>query len=139
MCISALKDITNKQREEWYRKCYALIYKLRPDIKVHCLGSATLQNAEKFPFTSMDATSWIMSGANGNVLTDKGVVYVGNRVKLTQAEIDALSTLLDKYGITVDQVCQDYRYRMVANVHYLYDKSRTTEFQNKKIIPRRLF
>ena len=25
MCISALKDITNKQREEWYSKCYSFI------------------------------------------------------------------------------------------------------------------
>lgn len=138
MCISALKDITNSEREKWYSKCYDLIYKLRPDIKVHCLGSATLQNAKKFPFTSMDATSWIMSGANGNVLTDKGVIYVGNKTKLTQTEIDALGTMLNKYGLTVNQVCKDYRYRMVANVHYLYDKSRTTEFQNNKIIQRRL-
>lgn len=139
MCISALKDITNAQREAWYTKCYALIYKMRPDIKVHCLGSATLQNAEKFAFTSMDATSWIMAGANGNVYTDRGTIYVGNRVKLTEEETAILQDMLDKYGITVEQVCTDYKYRMVANVRYLYDKSRTTEFKSSKSSMRRLF
>lgn len=139
MCISALKDITNKQREEWYSKCYSFIYKMRPDIKVHCLGSATLQNAEKFPFTSMDATSWIMTGANGNIFTDNGVIYVGNRRILTDEETSILENMLKEYGITVEQVCTDYRYRMLANVHYLYKKSRTTEFKNNRLTVRRLF
>ena len=140
LCISGLKNITNKQREEWYRKCFSYICRLRPDIKIHCLGSATIQNAEKYPFTSMDATSWIMTGANGSILTDNGIIYVGDRRSLTEDEISVLQSLLDKYDITVEQVCTNYRYRMLANVHYLYDKSKTTKLKNIKLsFKRRLF
>lgn len=139
ICLSGNKELTNKQREDWYETCYSYIYKLNPNVKVHCLGSATLQNAERFPFTSMDATSWIMTGANGSILTDVGVVYVGTAIKLSDIERQAVEKIVSKYGLTVDDVITNYKARMVANVNYLYEKSLSTEFKNKRSTNRRLF
>ena len=140
ICISGFKDLTNKQREEWYEKCfYEISHSNHPDIKVHCLGSATMSNAIKFPFTSMDATSWIMTGANGSILTDMGVVYLGKRTRLTEQEYKVVHEILDKYGYTVDDAIENYRVRVCANVHYLYDKSRNTDFNGGKFNRRRLF
>lgn len=139
ICLSGNKELTNKQREDWYETCYSYIYKLNPNVKVHCLGSATLQNAERFPFTSMDATSWIMTGANGSILTDVGVVYVGTAIKLSDIERQAVEKIVSKYDLTVDDVITNYKARMVANVNYLYEKSLSTEFKNKRSMNRRLF
>ena len=140
ICISGFKDLTNKQREQWYEKCFDVISNSNhPDIKVHCLGSATLTNAIKYPFTSMDATSWIMTAANGSILTDVGVVYIGKRTRLTDIEYSAVQEILDKYGYSVDEAIDNYRVRVCTNVHYLYDKSNTTDFVGSKSIRRRLF
>ena len=140
ICISGNKELTNKQREEWYLKCFDIIkHSKRPDLKVHCLGSATLQNAQKYPFTSMDATSWIMAGANGNILTNNGAIYVGKSVNLTDSEITQLNSISEMYGFTAEQLIADYKARMVVNVNYLYKASQETTFKNKMKFKRRLF
>jgi hypothetical protein len=87
----------------------------------------------------MDATSWIMTGANGSILTDVGVVYVGTAIKLSDIERQAVEKIVSKYGLTVDDVITNYKARMVANVNYLYEKSLATEFKNKRSTNRRLF
>lgn len=139
ICLSGNKELTNAQREYWYDMCYSYIYKINPNIKVHCLGSATIQNAEKFPFTSMDATSWIMTGANGSILTDKGAIYIGNQILLSDIEKQYLNDIVKKYDLTVDDVVKDYKARMLVNVHYLFDKSSKTTFKNNTTTKRRLF
>ena len=145
MCISARKDITNKQREDWYEKCFYIIsHSQHKNIKVHCLGSATLSNAEKFPFTSMDATSWIMSGANGSIQTDYGVMYVGDhchtlRQTLPEKAVNDLEQYCSQFGMTLDEVGDDYRARICFNIHYLFDKSKSTSYNNIGFRKRRLF
>lgn len=140
MCLSAFKDTVNKYREDWYEQCFNLIRECgRDDIKFHCLGSATIQNVEKFPFYSTDATSWIMSGANGSILTDKGAIYVGNKTILSDLDRKAIEPIVSKYGLTVDDVVNDYKARMVCNVHYLYEKSQKTDFIGLSAARRRLF
>ena len=129
ICLSGNKELTNKQREDWYEKCYSYIRRINPKVKIHCLGSATLQNVEKFPFTSMDATSWIMTGANGGILTDKGVVYVGNTSALNEQEVQAVNEMLQKYNYTLKEAQEDYKVRMLINIHYLHEKSKTISFK----------
>jgi len=51
ICISGNKELTSSQREDWYAQCYSVIKQSNnPNVKVHCLGSATLSNAIKYPF-----------------------------------------------------------------------------------------
>lgn len=124
ICLAGNKELTNQQREVWYEQCFNVIKKsIKPYIRTHCLGSATVSNAEKYPFTSMDATSWIMSGANGCVLTDFGAIAVGKKSQLSEIERNELSRILDEYGLTLEQVQSDYKCRMIANVNYLYKAS----------------
>lgn len=148
ICISGNKELTNKQREDWYEKCYDVIKRSNnPNVKVHCLGSATLSNAVKYPFTSMDATSWIMTGATGNIFTDYGNVQVSkestndkNHISnMPEAAQKVIADYCNSYGITLEQAAESYRYRMLINIHYLVDKSAVTEYvpRNHKI--RKLF
>ena len=141
ICISGSKELTNSQRESWYEQCFNIIKRSkRPNIKVHCLGSATMQNAEKFPFTSMDATSWIMTGANGGILTDCGVVYVGDSGKsLTKAQKEAVQSILDEYHLSLEDIGKDYRARMCVNVRQLYKDSQKCEYVGLKYERRKLF
>ena len=145
ICISGMKDLTNQQREDWYEQCFYIIsHSEHKDIKVHCLGSATISNARKYPFTSMDATSWIMTGANGSIQTDYGVIYTGDHLKTLKATIpaDAVQVLEEyckKFGMTLEQMGEDYRARICFNIYYIYDKSRTIKYNKVKFSKRRLF
>lgn len=148
ICISGNKELTNKQREIWYTKCFEIIQNSgNPNVKVHCLGSATESNAVRFPFTSMDATSWIMTGANGGILTDFGVVKVSkesakdkdNIKNCSKDVVNFVTNQCKKYGITLEQIQNDYKYRMVMNVHYLYDMSQRTTYNEKKVKTNKLF
>lgn len=148
ICISGNKEITNKQREDFYLKCFDIIKKSNnPNVKTHFLGSATLSNAKKFPVTSMDATSWIMTGANGGILTDWGVLKVSkesvsdkDNITHCSKEIkDSISNYCEKHGIKLEQAQESYRYRMLLNIYYLYEKSQSTSYDGRSLKSNRLF
>ena len=83
ICIAA-HDMNT--RHDWYRDCFSIIkHSKHPNIKVHCLGNSLPEIVDYFPFTSIDASSWKLMGATGNILTSSGIVYVG-----TQHAIDTL-------------------------------------------------
>ena len=140
ICISGNKELTNTQREGWYLECFNVIKKSNnPNVKVHCLGSATLSNAVKFPMTSMDATSWIMTGATGGIFTDYGAVQVSKESIADKDNIahfpkevqENINKYCNKHGITLEQVQDNYKYRMMINVNYLYEKSKSTSYIGK--------
>lgn len=83
---------------KWYADCFAIIKKLRPDIKVHCLGATLTATMKQFPFTSMDASTWVFACMSGCVITSIGRVYVGS--------VDAINEL-SKYPIMeeIQEVC----------------------------------
>ena len=148
ICISGMKDLTRQQRQDWYHTVYDRIANSsNPNVKTHILGSATLSDAEQFPLTSMDATSWIMTSASGSILTDYGVVYVSEKGtnlpnhinNMPQEAKDNISKYLKSIYMTLDDVCANYKNRTLANVCYLYNKSRVTEFIGSTIRRRRLF
>lgn len=148
ICLSGMKDLTRQQRQSWYKEVYEHIKKSKnPNIKTHILGSATLSDVEKFPVTSMDATSWIMTSANGSIMTDYGIVYVSEKCEQHPNHINNmceeakknLITYLKSINMTLDEVCSNYKNRTVANVIYLYNKSVITEFKGLNTNKRRLF
>ena len=148
ICISGNKELTNKQRETWYTTCFDIIRKSsNPNVKTHCLGSATISNAVNFPFTSMDATSWIMTGANGGILTKFGSVKVSkesisdkdNIVNCNKDVMDFVLQQCSTYDITLEQIQTDYKYRMMMNVYYLYNTSQNVSYSGKTTTRKRLF
>lgn len=143
MCIAGSKDLTNADREEFYRKCFYIINNINPKIKVHCLGSATISNAEKFNFLSLDSTTCNMVAAMGNVIIDGQVVYVGDNLetlrKMGDDYINALNIYCDKYGINIDSIGSEYQSRCMFNISYMYEKSKSTITGNMSIKRRKLF
>lgn len=144
MCISGSKDASSVQRDRWFQACYDVIRKSsHPDIKIHFLGIAQFSNAIRFPITSMDATSWIMTGAMGGVMTDYGVVYVGDECKslnhMPEQAAETVRNLCDQYGVTLEGIGSDYKQRMLFNIHYIYNKAKSVEYKHQDLMQRRLF
>ncbi len=50
---------------EWFKQCFAI---LPSTVRVHALGTTVASMLRRFPFDSVDSTSWINAAANGNVL-----------------------------------------------------------------------
>lgn len=143
MAISGSKDIKPSGRYNWFIRCFNTIKNSRnPDVRIHFLGIAKFECAEKFPIQSMDATSWIITGANGSVLTEYGVVYVGDELKtlrtMPREAEDRLKHICDRYGVDIEELGTNYKARMIFNVNYLIEKSRDTEYVGYQKL-RRLF
>lgn len=148
MCISGNKQLTNKQREEFYKKCFAIIHaSANPDIKIHCLGSATLSNARRYPFKSMDASSWIMTGANGGIMTDMGVIKMSkesqndpdNIVNLSEDAKKFVHDQCEELGIKFEDLQDNYRQRVCMNVMYMFSRSQSTDYVGGRIKTNALF
>lgn len=137
ICISGNKELTGKQREAWYEKVFTIIKSSNnANVKTHCLGSATLSNIEMFPFTSMDATSWIMTGSNGSIMTDYGIVFVSNNNlgdpnhinNMPEQAQEKIRQYCNKYNIKLSDCSDNYKFRSLINIHYLFDKSKVVSF-----------
>ena len=141
ICLSGNKELTKKQREDWYCICYDIIKKSsNPNVKTHILGSATISDAVNFPCTSMDASSWIMTGANGSIYTDRGQILISssnkkekdNAFNMSADVLEYVSEQCKKWGYTLEQASENYRYRMLINIHWLYDQSRNCKYVGRK-------
>lgn len=143
MCIAGSKDLTNIDREIFYEKCFDIIDELRPDINIHCLGSATFSNAEKFRFLSLDSTTCNMVAAMGNVFIDGQVTYVGDNLKTLMQKgndyIESLGRYCSKYGIDINAIGSDYQSRLMFNIKYMLEKSASTQTVKTSIKKRKLF
>jgi len=143
LCIAGSKDLTNADREVFYEKCFARIDRVRPDIKVHCLGSATISNVEKFRFTSLDSTTCNMVAAMGNIFIDGQVIYVGDKLatlKLKGADyFDALERHCIEYGININDIGSDYQTRCMFNIKYMLIQSAVVETYNTRVRRQQLF
>lgn len=149
ICVSGNKELTKKQRKQWYAKVYDVIKRSsNPHVKVHCLGSATLTDMQEFPFTSSDATSWLMISAYGSILTPFGTVLVSRMKKFSKDHIlnrppECLQTvhnMCNEFGIKFDDIMESHTVRSHFNIRYLYKASQETTFVERNLkISRGLF
>lgn len=143
LCIAGSKDLTNADREVFYEKCFAKIDRVRPDIKVHCLGSATISNVEKFRFTSLDSTTCNMVAAMGNIFIDGQIVYVGDKLATLKLKgtdyLDALEKHCIEYGININDIGSDYQTRCMFNIKYMLIQSAVVETYNTRVRRQQLF
>lgn len=111
--------------------CFKIISESsNPNVKVHAFGMTSLDLLESYPITSADSTSWIMTGANGNVMTDVGIIAVSDQMskkpehyshlpmKLQKAFEDSLS----EFGFTLDELRHSRDNRIMFNARYMQKK-----------------
>lgn len=142
ICVSGNKEMTAKQRKLWYAKVFDVIVRSsNPNVKTHCLGSATMTDMEEFPFTSSDATSWLLTSATGSILTPFGPVLISDQQKYDKSHIvnlpehcqETIKSMCEEYNIDFDSLLTDYKQRSNFNVMYLFDMSKKTTFVERNL------
>ena len=126
MCISSNKEIDANRRLEWYKRCYEEIQKSsNPNIKTHSLGTQSEKHCEMIPFTSVDATSWIMTGANGNLYTKWGSKTISDMQKgkkknvINDRSFEVFKNYVEENGFTVEDLANKSDERIKWNCLYL--------------------
>ena len=144
--LAATTDSSTKEKEIWFEECFNIIAKSsNPNVKTHAFGMTSLKLLERYPFTSADSTSWIMEGANGNIMTPYGRITVSDSQAHLKSHISnniaekELRKYLQSIGIELELAKKDYKYRMLANLIYLKNWSDNYVYKGSKIKRNKLF
>jgi hypothetical protein len=99
----------------------------RPKLKVHGFGLTTISLMERYPWYSVDSSSWVQIAANGGILLpDHGVISVSKTSSAAKQEGRHINTLpkpqqkavaaeIEKLGFDVERVQTEYITRWVFN------------------------
>lgn len=139
--ISPANDTHTRDKAKWLDHVYLIISKSsNPNVKTHAFGMTSLKLLESYPFYSADSTSWIMTGANGSIMTRHGLVLVSDKQKTdnrhlmykSKPEIEQTRLEVEERGYTMDQVAHDYKARMAINALFLMEWSKNYVYKGKK-------
>ena len=113
-----------------------------PRIKVHGFGITSLPLLLRYPWYSVDSTSWVMTGRFGSVfvpkrrngkyvyneialkvvISDKGDIGDGKHFKnFSQLERQVIHEYFEEHGFTEQQLAEDYMARDRLNIQYFLD------------------
>lgn len=118
-------------KKNFLTRCFEIIKaSSNPNVKVHAFGMTSFDLLEKFPITSADSTSWIMTGANGGIATDIGVIGVSENQSnmmehyshLPQECLEEFNSKLIKYGFDANTLGKDYKARLRYHLRYFRNK-----------------
>lgn len=146
--VSPANDRSTKAKNEWFETVFRLIAQSsNPKVKTHAFGMTSLPVLERYPFTSADSTSWIMTGANGGIMTPYGIVtisakQVGNPQHICHAPLEEqrqVESLCVKYGFNFEDLMTSYQERIKFNVAYLLDWADNYTYKGTEIKKKTLF
>ena len=103
-----------------------------PNVKVHAFGMTSMDILEQYPITSADSTSWIMTGANGNIQVDTGTIAISEKGKIlpehyTHLDMEhrlAFEKSIAQYGFTLHELQHDYKARLRYHLRYISSRSK---------------
>lgn len=135
-------------RDRFLEKCFSVISKSpNPNVKVHAFGMTDRDLLMKYPITSADSTSWIMTGATGGIMTDVGMVTVSSQQAhlkshyshLPKEAIEEFNKTIKEFGFTLDELAESRDKRIMHNARYMKKKFEEIEYKPPQIKKRRLF
>lgn len=148
IALGGTVGLTANVKDNWYNTCFKVIRQsTNPNVKIHAFGMTSLNILEKYPFTSADSTSWIMTAANGNIYTPYGTVCVSkvsqdrpNHItKLPKSVQHNIRKFIEQYGVTVEECMEEYIGRILVNINYLQDWAENYEYKGTNKYQKRLF
>ena len=119
-------------REAFLEKCFKIIKESsNPNVKIHAFGMTDFDLLEKFPITSADSTSWMMTGANGMIRTDYGCLLVSDRQKndpqhYSHLPLEAQQEVnkeIKEFGFTLEDLKNSRDNRIILNAKYMRKKA----------------
>ena len=149
IALGGTVGLDRKTKDTWYNTAFKVIKQSsNPNVKVHAFGMTSIDILEKYPFTSADSTSWLMTAANGNIHTRFGIVNVveGGRNKpnhISKLPLDAEEIiqrdLWNNSELSIEQCAEDYSMRWIANIDYLYNWADNYQYKGNDRYQKRLF
>ena len=146
--ISPANDLNTRAKMEWFETVFKIIRESsNPNVKTHAFGMTSLKVLEKYPFYSADSTSWLMTAANGSIMTKRGIVLMSDvQIKnskhychLPEDAKESIKAEIEGWGYTVEDCMTSYKIRSLVNVAYLMDWAKNYEFKGTNRYQRRLF
>lgn len=126
-------------RKRFLDSCFEIIKKSNnPNVKVHAFGMTDFELLSQYPITSADSTSWIMTGANGGIATDYGIVDVGIKNRFSSNYYTNIKTPISHinlFGETFENLSEDYKARLRYHIRYFKNKAEKVIYKkiaNKK-------
>ena len=124
-------------KKAFLNSCFNIIKKSsNPKVKVHAFGMTSFPLLEQYPITSADSTSWIMTGANGNIMTDVGIIAVSDQMAKLQSHYShlpkhlqqAFEDSLSEFGFTLDELRHSRDNRIMFNARYMNKKASNIKY-----------
>lgn len=118
-------------RDRFLEQCFEVIKKSsNPNVKVHAFGMTDRNLLSKYPITSADSTSWIMTGATGSIMSDVGIVAVSSQQShlpthyshLPKEALKPFEDSISEYGFTLDELAESRDKRIMHNARYMKKK-----------------
>lgn len=128
-------------KESFLDSCFEIIKNSsNPNVKIHAFGMTSFSLLKKYPITSADSTSWIMTGANGSIMTDCGIIQVSDNKSnlpnhyshLDKQHIEIFNTKIKDFGYSLKELAVDYKKRELLNIEYMYKKSKELQYKPKQ-------
>lgn len=144
--FGALVGCPLPDKKRFFDKCFNVLEQCgRNNIKVHAMGMTSLPLLESYPFYSADSTSWIMCGASGTIMTPWGHVDVSEKDKYSKTNLRNLPhgkvilDWLEKNGLNVDELYENYKARMLCNLIYLTEWAKNYKYKGGGVKKKSLF
>ena len=125
-------------RDRFLEQCFEVIQKSpNPHVKVHAFGMTERNLLMKYPITSADSTSWIMTGAVGNIMSDVGTIAVSSQQvnlpthysHLPKEMLKQFEESIKEYGFTLDELAESRDKRIMHNARYMKKKFADIEYK----------
>ena len=108
-----------------------------PKVKVHAFGMTSFPLLEQYPIASADSTSWIMTGANGSIMTEVGIIAVSDQMArlpehyshLPKHHQETFNELISEFGFTLDELRGSRDNRIMFNARYMNKKANALQYR----------
>ena len=146
--ISPANDVSTKEKAKWFETVFRLIRdSSNPNVKTHAFGMTSLDLLEQYPFYSADSTSWLMTSANGSIMTSWGLMLMSDVQVNNPKHFNHLSPEMQakvaeevaKWGYDIEEAKTNYKIRGLINASYLKNWADNYQFKGTSRYQRRLF
>lgn len=131
MALGGMGNTSKEERIRFIDKAFQIIKSSKnPNIKVHLFGITSFDLLQYFPeVTSIDSTTWLLTAAMGNILTDSGPLYV-SEMKGGEIKIDEnTKKRITSYGFSIEQLRKSAECRCIYNAMWMEDKLKNLKFK----------
>lgn len=138
IALGGMVGKTAEVRDRFLEQCFDVIMKSsNPNVKVHAFGMTDRNLLMKYPITSADSTSWIMTGAVGSIMSDVGTVALSSQQvnlpthysHLPKEALEQFEKSIAEYGFTLDELAESRDKRIMHNARFMKKKFADIEYK----------